>query len=136
MTTYNVHIYREMRLVFGGIEVNSPETAAAIARDKPTEEADSIDDCEGETLAALVDVQGDQEYEHSRVIDFEQELLRKASTALLAACRMVVDRWERGDLAEAVLRMRCRYRQRGNGDATGRQRSCEEAVFRPSPLPG
>ena len=65
MTTYNVHIYREMRLVFGGIEAGSPEAAASIARDKTTGEADSIDDCEGETIAALVDVQGDEEYEQS-----------------------------------------------------------------------
>src|SRR5271157_120337 len=35
MTIYNVHIYREMRLVFGGIEADTQETAAAIARDKP-----------------------------------------------------------------------------------------------------
>ena len=71
MIIYNVHIYRELRLVFGGIEADSPEAAAAVARDKPTEEADSIDDCEGENLAALVDVAGDEEYEHSRLIDFE-----------------------------------------------------------------
>ncbi len=102
MTIYNVHIYREMRLVFGGIEADTPEAAATIARDKPTEEADSIDDCDGETLAALVDLLGDEEYERSEMIDFEAERERKAAAALLAACRMVVDRWERGDLAEAA----------------------------------
>ena len=73
MTTYNVHVYREMRLVFGGIEAETPEAATAIARDKLTEEADSIDDCEGETLAALVDVAGDEAFEQSRIIDFEPE---------------------------------------------------------------
>ena len=85
MTTYNVHIYREMRLVFGGIEAESHEAAAAIARDKPTDDADSIDDCEGENLAALVDVVGDEEYEESRLIDFEIERERRAARPLLAA---------------------------------------------------
>jgi len=102
MTTYNVHIYREMKLKFDGIEADAPEAAAVIARDKPTDDADSIDDCDGETLAALVDVVGDEEYEQSQFIDFEVEQQRKATPALLAACRMVVDRWERGDLAEAA----------------------------------
>ena len=45
MTIYNIHIYREMRLVYGGIEADSQEAAAAIARDKPTDQADSIEDC-------------------------------------------------------------------------------------------
>ena len=102
MTLYNVHIYREMRLVYEGIEADTLESAAAIARDKDTGDADEIDDCEGETLAALVDVQGDGEYEQSRFINFESERLRQGAQALLAACRMVVDRWERGDLAEAA----------------------------------
>jgi hypothetical protein len=86
-TTYNVHIYREMKLVFGGIDADSHEAAAAIARDKPTEQADSIDDCDGETLAALVDVAGDEEYAQSRTIDFEIERQRKAATKLLATLK-------------------------------------------------
>jgi uncharacterized protein YbjT (DUF2867 family) len=100
--TYNVHIYREMRLVFGGIKANTPEAAAKIARDKLTSDADEIDDCEGMTLSALVDLVGDRDYEQSGFIDFDEERLRKAAPALLTACRMVVDRWERGDLAEAA----------------------------------
>lgn len=102
MTTYNAHIYREMRLVYGGIVADSHEAAAAIARDRPTDQANSIDDCEGETFAALVDVVGDEGYEQTRLIDFESERQRKAAAKLLAACRMVVDHWERGDLAEAA----------------------------------
>ena len=31
MTIFNVHIYREMRLIFTGIEADTPEAAAAIA---------------------------------------------------------------------------------------------------------
>src|SRR5271157_6234294 len=102
MTTYNVHIYREMRLMFESIEADSPEAAASIARDKPASDANSIDDCDGETFAALVDLVGDEDYRHSRGIDFEAERQRKTARKLLAACRMVVDRWERGDLAEAA----------------------------------
>ncbi|GIW86359.1 MAG: hypothetical protein KatS3mg108_0683 [Isosphaeraceae bacterium] len=51
MTLCNVHIYREMRLLFTDIEAESPETAAAIARDKLTREAAEIDECDGQTLA-------------------------------------------------------------------------------------
>jgi hypothetical protein len=62
MNTYNVHIYREMRLYFPGIRADSHEAAARIAADKCTEEANFIEDCQGENLIALVDVQGDAEY--------------------------------------------------------------------------
>ena len=79
MTTYNVHIYREMRLMFEGIEADSPEAAAEIARDKPTGDADSIDDCDGETFAALVDVASDECYRHSRGIDFEARAYARPS---------------------------------------------------------
>ena len=51
------HLPRDATRI-GGIEADSHEAAASIARDKPTDQADSIDDCEGETLAALVDVAG------------------------------------------------------------------------------
>ena len=102
MTLYNVHIYREMRLVYEGISAETPEAAAAIARKQPTDDCVEIADCEGETLSAVVDEAGDSAYERSVMIDFENECLRTASPALLAACRMVVDRWERGDLAEAA----------------------------------
>jgi hypothetical protein len=88
MPTYNVHIYREMRLLFQNIEADSQEAAAAIAREKPTDQADDVQDCDGENLAALVDLQGDEEFSESVVIDFEPELLRKAAATLLAACRM------------------------------------------------
>ena len=36
MTNYNIHIYREIRLVFRDIKAETPEAAAAIARDRPT----------------------------------------------------------------------------------------------------
>jgi hypothetical protein len=92
MTTYNVHIYREMRLVFGSIEADSQEAAASIAAEKPTTDTDSIEDCDGQSLAALVDVVGDEEYEQSRVINFEPERQRRAAPKLLHWLRVIVDR--------------------------------------------
>ena len=89
MTQYNVHIYREMKLLFNRIEADTPETAAAKARDKLTGDADDIDDCDGETFAALVDVVGDERYEHSVTIDFEPERLRKAAPTLHEALKQV-----------------------------------------------
>ncbi|SRR5579871_1889446 len=86
MTLYNVHIYREMRLFFPGIVAATPEEAARIAAGKLTEEAAFADDeCDGENLAALVDVAGDDQYEQSVMINFEPERLRKAVPELLEA---------------------------------------------------
>lgn len=85
MTTYNVHIYREMRLKFKGIEADTPEAAAAVADDKPASHASEIDNCYGETFSALVDVQGDEDYEHSRTIDFEGQRERNAASEMLKA---------------------------------------------------
>lgn len=87
MTTFNVHIYREIRLVYEGIDADSHESAATIARDKPAGDADAIEDCDGDTFYACVDVQGDEEYEQSRWIDFEPERERQATMKLLAACQ-------------------------------------------------
>jgi len=82
MTRYHVHIYREMRLLFEGIEAATPEDAARIAAERPTGETGVIDDCNGENLAALVDIDGDENYAQSRLIDFEPERLRKAAPAM------------------------------------------------------
>jgi hypothetical protein len=73
MTLFNVHIYREMRLRFDGIEADSPEAAAAIARQRTADDASIVEECDGITLAALVDEVGDEEYELSVTIDFEQD---------------------------------------------------------------
>ena len=85
MPTYNVHLYREMLLHCPGIEAGSPEQAAAIARDQPTDQAEKIHDCEGETLSALVDLPGDEEYRHSVNVYFEPERLRQAAPEMLQA---------------------------------------------------
>ena len=115
MTLYNVHIYREMRLLFGGIDAETPEAAALIARDKPTEEADSVNDCNGDDLSALVDEAGDEEYERSVAIDFEVERQRQAASRMLEALRAFVEadslaeqcgewKWENLDHAFALAR--------------------------------
>jgi hypothetical protein len=100
MTLYNVHIYREMRLFFPGIQAGTPDEAAKIAADKQTADADYTEDCDGESLAALIDVQGDDDFSQSVTIDFEHEQLRKAAPELLAAlkgCLFVLDGNEDGD---------------------------------------
>lgn len=91
MTIYHVHLYREMRLVYSGIEADSHEQAAQIACNKATDDADEIADCEGTSLGALVDVDGDEEYEQSEMIDFEEELLRKAAPTMLTALRTFLE---------------------------------------------
>jgi hypothetical protein len=74
MNTYNVHLYREMRLFFPGIVAKSVKTAARIAAGKPTDDAQTVEDCEGVNIAALVDVEGDTEYRKSRTIDFQPQI--------------------------------------------------------------
>ena len=85
MTLYNVHIYREMRLFYSGIEAETPEDAARIAAGKPTDDAHEIEDCNGDDLGALVDVVGDDQYEESVMIDFAFERMRKAAPDLMQA---------------------------------------------------
>jgi hypothetical protein len=91
MTIYNVHIYREMRLTFKNIEADNRNAAAEIARNKPTGNADDINDCEGVTLAALVDEVGDTEYANSLTIDFDYKQLRNAAPRLLEALKSLID---------------------------------------------
>jgi hypothetical protein len=44
-----------MRLYCAGITASTHAAAAQLAANKPTSDAERIDDCDGETLAALVD---------------------------------------------------------------------------------
>ena len=85
MPCYDVHLYREMRLLFEGIEADCHEEAAAIADRRSREDADFIDDCHSDDFAALVDFAGDESYEQSRFIAFEAERLRRAAPKLLEA---------------------------------------------------
>jgi hypothetical protein len=85
MSTYTVHLYREMRLTFTGITADTPEGAATSACNAASETATRWEDCEGETFTALVDLDGDEEFEHSRVIDFPEGQLRSAAPKLADA---------------------------------------------------
>jgi hypothetical protein len=85
MTKYNVHINREVRLVFESIEADSHEAAAAVACDKHPAAADDIDDCDGETFSAQVDVAGDEDSSQFVTIDFESERIRKSAPKLLVS---------------------------------------------------
>jgi hypothetical protein len=89
MTIHNVHIYREMRLRFDGIKADTPEAAAEKAKDMLLQDADDFDECDGETFAALVDMQGDEDFSQSVTIDFEAERYRKAAAKLLDALRWI-----------------------------------------------
>ena len=69
MTHYNVHIFREMRLYFPGIEAKTPDEAARIAAERPTDDAVYVEDCDGDNTTALVDVVGDANFDQSVTID-------------------------------------------------------------------
>src|SRR5262245_4038581 len=93
MPLYNVHLYRAMRLYYPGIEAATHEVAARLAAEQPTKAAAKSEDCEGISTAALVDVMGDEEYEQSKVVEFdkpapdllaENERLRNQHAELMA----------------------------------------------------
>jgi len=86
-TLYHVHLSREMRVTFSPVRAKkSPEEAAQIARRLPTDQAVSIEECEGENPSPPWSiVEGDDHFEQSVSIDFEGERTRKAARELLAA---------------------------------------------------
>jgi hypothetical protein len=71
MTTYNVHLYRQMRLYFPNIHADTHSEAATIAAAKDATEANLIDDCDGTNIAALVDVLGDADYENTKLVSLD-----------------------------------------------------------------
>jgi hypothetical protein len=88
MNTYNVHIYREMRLFFPGIEADTTEEAAKIAASKDFEDAEDFSDCDGENLAALVDLAGDEDFSESVTVDLNHDAqINKAQAHLLDLLR-------------------------------------------------
>ena len=87
MKTYNVHIYREMRLSFPGIVASTAEEAARLAADMPSGAARALEDCDGENLAALVGVIGREDCQQNWMIDFDpvRAILPDLLTALALA---------------------------------------------------
>jgi hypothetical protein len=95
MPLYHVRLYREMRLFFRNVEAATPEDAARLAASLDMDRADHVDDeCDGENLAALVDVAGDEDYQHSVMVDFEAERMRKTVSSLLEALEEAVQEIE------------------------------------------
>lgn len=110
MPKYNVSLYREMRLYFKGIEADSPHAAAKIANDKDTSKAELVEDCDSATQSALVDLDGDTEYEHSIMIDYQPA--QTMALALLAALRECID-IDRRDIPLSLTT--CRHCGRDHG---------------------
>lgn len=86
MPTYNVHIYREMRILYQDIKADTPEAAAESCRDFPSDAGCDPVDCDGQTFAAVVDVQNTN---HSKDILFDEGRLRLAALELLEACELL-----------------------------------------------
>jgi hypothetical protein len=88
MPTYNVHIYREMRILYQGVRAPTPEAAAESCRDFPSDAGCDPVDCDGQTFAAVVDLPGDNGlYHRSKDILFEEGRLRYAAPKLLTALK-------------------------------------------------
>jgi hypothetical protein len=102
MSTYTVHLYREVCLTFIGITAGTPEEAAAVACGTESEACTRWQDCEGETFSALVDRDGDDQFEHSRVIDFPEGRLRHAATKLADALDYLLAQTVDMDLAHGI----------------------------------
>jgi hypothetical protein len=101
--TFTIHAWcvRPFISYLDEVEAETPEQAIALTRRQPEKLLDAAEECNGEypwdEFAALAE----DGRELLRVLATEARV-REAAPVLLAACRMVVDRWERGDLAEAA----------------------------------
>ena len=102
MSTYTVHLYREVCLTFTGVTAGTPEEAAAVVRDTESEACVRWQDCEGETFSALVDLDSDEQFEHSRVIDFPEGRLRHAAPELADALEYLLGQTVNMDLAHGI----------------------------------
>jgi hypothetical protein len=78
-----------MRAYFPDITADTPEQAVHIADAKSATEAKYVDDCDGTTLAALVDHDGDDEYYQSQII--ELDLPKSLANDLLRALEVLLD---------------------------------------------
>ena|ERR1700722_19846575 len=87
-TTYTVHLYREMRLVFRDIEADSPEEAAARAASDG--ENPEIHDCGGRTFQAVADLILDDELVDETDVLFAEGRLLNAAEDLLRALEQAV----------------------------------------------
>ena len=90
MNTYTVHLYREMRLTFTGIEAGSPEAAARIASTTHTDNAARLVDCEGSNLAAFVERDVEDDFIDSHAVYFDDGRFLSMGPRLLEALHAFV----------------------------------------------
>ena len=103
MTLFNVQVRHEVQIHFFGIEANTLDGAARIAADKLNDDDILLSDCEGKTIAALVELASDAESNQSRLIDFEAGRSRKLATAIESLLTAA------GDLDSAIDRVTGRF---------------------------
>lgn len=78
MPKFRVHLYREIRFVIEDIEADTPLEAVRLAEPMADMvQADAYDDCEGLFHSALVDEEGDAEYEKSLTFDYKDGVLQE-----------------------------------------------------------
>ena len=104
MPTYTVHVYREMRVKFTGIEAESPEEAASAGADLRTDQADDVEDCTGANLSALVDLEGDEDFEHSESVVFESGRMLDTGPGMLSALEALISNIDEDVPPEYVTR--------------------------------
>ncbi len=102
MTKYNVHIFRELRLYYPGIEAESHEAAAEAASKLTLDEAQDIHECDGSDFGALVDVPGDDLFIYTRAIDFEPGRMLDAAASLLEALDYLLEQTVDQDLKHGI----------------------------------
>ena len=85
------------------IEAETPQEAIAIARRRQDQLLDTAEECNSRYPWDDFAAYDDNGNELLHTVD-EEARVRDAAPDLLVACQMVVDRWERGDLAEAARR--------------------------------
>ncbi len=83
------------------IDAETPQQAVAIARKQHDQLLDAAVECNPDYPWDQFVVYDEHCTEVLRVRDDEARI-KDAAPALLTACQMVVERWERGDLAEAA----------------------------------
>lgn len=85
MPKYHVHLYRPMRLYFPNVEAEAPLDAVAKVEELNSNFADTIEDCDSATIAALVDLDADPDYALSNlfVLDPATEYAHRLLRVLL-----------------------------------------------------
>jgi hypothetical protein len=90
MPTYTVHVYREMRVKFTGIEADSMEEAARAGADLRTDQADDVEDCVGANLSAVVDLDCDDDFGRTEGVAFEAGRMMDTGPEMLSALEELI----------------------------------------------